>query len=177
MILFLVIYIHFFTCIWWMIISKSDEPWIPPRNMVMGESFYYILYDSNILQKYTSCLQCTVMLMLGTDMQPRGQFQTMVAGTGIFLGGIINANIFGELAVIFSSIGKAEKQTQNELAMMNTAMINLKLPCDIQQNVRVSFLRNMPSKQSQEEMQNFLQGISPSIRYKVLEHIYKQILK
>lgn len=132
MILFLVIYIHFFTCIWWMIIENSDEPWIPPKDMIMGENYFYILYESSILQKYTACLQCTVMLMLGTDMQPRDQFQTTVAGIGIFMGGIINANIFGELAVIFSSIGKAEKQTQNELAMMNTAMINLKLPSEIQ---------------------------------------------
>jgi len=32
-----------------------------------------------------------------------------IAAAGIFLGAIINANIFGELAVILASMGKDEK--------------------------------------------------------------------
>ena len=47
------------------------------------------------------------------------------------MGAIINANIFGELAVILGSIGKPEKEFQSKLASMNTAMINLNLPEDI----------------------------------------------
>jgi len=44
------------------------------------------------------------------------------------MGAIINANIFGELALIISELDKGEKMFQSKLAKINTAMINLKLP-------------------------------------------------
>ena len=56
----------------------------------------------------------------------------MVAATGIFMGAIINANIFGELAVILASMGKDEKLFQWKLAITNTAMIHLGLPDEMQ---------------------------------------------
>ena len=65
--------------------------------------------------------------------------------TGVMLGAIINANIFGELAVIMSSMGQVEKQFQSVMASMNTVMIELKLPDDLAHQVRQSIVRNQPS--------------------------------
>ena len=65
--------------------------------------------------------------------------------TGVMLGAIINANIFGELAVIMSSMGQVEKQFQPVMASMNTVMIELKLPDDLAHQVRQSIVRNQPS--------------------------------
>ena len=47
------------------------------------------------------------------------------------MGAIINANIFGELAVILNGIGKHEKLFESKMASINTAMINLNLPKDV----------------------------------------------
>jgi hypothetical protein len=46
----------------------------------------------------------------------------------VFLGAIINANIFGELAVIMASMGNVEKQFQQKLTTTNSTLINLDLP-------------------------------------------------
>ena len=54
--------------------------------------------------------------------------ETVVSAIGLFVGGLINANIFGELAMIFSELDKNAKLFQGKIAMVNTAMINLKLP-------------------------------------------------
>lgn len=86
--------------------------------------------------------------MLGGDIMPRSFYLVLFSSVGIFLGAIINANIFGELSVILGSIGRPEKEFQAILSAINTAMINLKLPEDVQQNVRVSIIRNQASKQS-----------------------------
>ena len=51
-----------------------------------------------------------------------------MAAIGCFMGAIINANIFGELAMILSSIDKVDKSFQQKLAQTNTAMINIKVP-------------------------------------------------
>lgn len=69
---------------------------------------------------------------MGTDICPRSVLQTALGTLGVFVGSIINANIFGELAVILSGMGRVEKAFQSKLAAMNTAMINLDLPESIQ---------------------------------------------
>lgn len=46
-----------------------------------------------------------------------------MAACGLFFGAIINANIFGELAVIMASIGHHEKEFQKKYASANTVMI------------------------------------------------------
>lgn len=114
--------------------------------------------------------------LLGNDLQPRGTVQVVAAAIGNFLGAIINANIFGELAVILASMGQVEKIFQSKLAMINTAMINLKLPQKIQQNIRDSLIRNQPSLESLEQMEEFLKVISPSIKFKVLRKQYFHVL-
>ena len=55
-----------------------------------------------------------------------------MSAIGLFVGGLINANIFGELAMIFSELDKNNKIFQAKIAVMNTAMINLNLPFDLQ---------------------------------------------
>jgi len=77
----------------------------------------------------------------------------LLASSGLFLGAIINANIFSELAVILSTMDKQEKQFQMKFASINTAMINLKLPEEVAQNVRIFLNRNIGSFQSQNSVQ------------------------
>ena len=60
--------------------------------------------------------------------------------------------------------------------MINTAMINLKLPQRTQQNIRDSLIRNQPSLESLEQMEEFLKVISPSIKFKVLRKQYFKVL-
>jgi hypothetical protein len=69
-----------------------------------------------------------VQLLLGGDIFPISGSQCVLSSIGLFLGAVINANIFGELAVILASIGKEEKKFQCLFASFKTVMINLKLP-------------------------------------------------
>ena len=58
------------------------------------------------------------------------------------MGAIINANIFGELALILSGINKSDKIYQSKVARMNTAMINIDLPIFIRQRIRDELMKN-----------------------------------
>ena len=58
------------------------------------------------------------------------------------MGAIINANIFGELALILSGINKSDKINQSKVARMNTAMINIDLPILIRQRIRDELMKN-----------------------------------
>jgi len=103
------------------------------------------LYATSKLYQYLLSLQTAVQAIMGMDISPRNFAQTSVAAFGVFVGSIINANIFGELAVILQGMGRTEKHFQSKLAAMNTAMINLNLPKDIQQQVRDQIIRYQAS--------------------------------
>lgn len=46
----------------------------------------------------------SVLLVTGNDVAPRTTFQICFSSIGLFLGAIINANIFGELAVLVAQL-------------------------------------------------------------------------
>ena len=87
-------------------------------------------------------MHTAVQSLMGCGVSPRTTGQTAFSAFGLFMGAIINANIFGELAVILQGIGKHEKSFESKMASINTAMINLRLPDEVQHKVRVSLIRN-----------------------------------
>ena len=92
------------------------------------------------------------------------------------MGAVINANIFGELAVIMASMGKADKEFQKLYANTNSVLQNLNIGEKTCINIRNDVMRNQPSLVSQNELEDFLEIISPSIKLKILMFQYKQIL-
>lgn len=125
MMLYLTTYLHCFSCMWWLIVSKT-QTWISLLDVNFTENHYRI-YQKGIMQQYMASLHSTVLILLGSDIGPQDSLQSIVAAFGIFMGAIINANIFGELALIFSSLNKQNRAFQSKFAKINTAMINLNL--------------------------------------------------
>lgn len=174
-IFFLILYIHLFCCLYWMVAEDTQDWW--PISVVNTVDDYSEFYRYSISLKYLLTLKASVTAMLGGDIFPMTFSQTLLGAIGIFMGAIINANIFGELAVILSQIGKAEKTFQSNLAAMNTAMINLGLPSQLQHDIRDSLISNAQPLQTQNEMRRFFQVISPSLKFKVYLSLYRNLLK
>ena len=99
---------------------------------------------------------------LGSDVWPVGILQTAVMSLGLFFGAVINANIFGELSLIFQQLDKEQKFFQNRLTHTNTAMINLNLPADIRLIIRDSLYKNQPTMLFQRNIKIFFKEIKPS---------------
>lgn len=176
MVLYLVVYMHCFTCLWWLMV-RNTETWVTPIYMEYPEKFFSIYEEESVTMKYMISFHTTVQLVLGNGVLPQDSIQTILGATGIFFGAIINANIFGELSMIFQSLNKNEDAFKLKVAKMNTSMINLKLPNDLQLESRKYIYRTEPSRQSQNELKLFLNSISPSMRYKVLIIQYERIFQ
>ena len=145
MMFFLVIYIHLYACFWWIIV-KEEQSWLPPLDI--GTDDKKQIYSSDIGMKYVYCLHLTVLLIMGCDIWPRTTLQTGYAAFGMFMGAIINANIFGELAVIMASMGNADKEFQIKYNKINSVLLNLGLKHASCQRIRDDVIRNNPSMQS-----------------------------
>jgi hypothetical protein len=97
---FLLIYIHFYACIWFLIV-KSNKTWVSAIHVDKEDRYEFYSYPEN-LKQYLICIHSSVLICLGTDILPSNTIENIMAACGAFFGAIINANIFGELAVIMS---------------------------------------------------------------------------
>jgi hypothetical protein len=118
----------------------------------------------------------SVLILTGNDIGPRGWFQVAFVTFFITIGAIINANMFGELAVIVSTMNKKTSKFHGKLDICNTAMKNLGLQDDLQKRV-ISFITYTQSVyEFQDELKTFLSLISPSLREEVIRSIFAKTL-
>jgi hypothetical protein len=84
---------------------------------------------------YTSCL-----FLFGNDMGARDDVQLVFISVANIMGAIMQANLFGELAVLVYSINKKAINLQEKIDTVNTSMNNLQLPDDLQEEI-VNFIK------------------------------------
>lgn len=97
---FLSLYLHITACIWWSVV-KEKKTWISPL-FSSDEDLWYFTYNTKVSSQYYICLHTAIILFTGNDITPEDRTQLLVTIGGMFLGAIISANIFGELAVLIT---------------------------------------------------------------------------
>lgn len=88
------------------------------------------------------------------------------------LSAIVNAYIFGEMAVLVQEMDKKDIDFQESLDNANTAMHSLEIPDRIQDSIREYLMSVNEYKTQQNEMKDFLGSISPSLKAKVSRYIF-----
>lgn len=172
LIFFLLMYLHCLSCLFYFIVDTNHR-WMPPLDYVwIGTTFF----EESFSFKYFSSLYHAVLLHTCNDIGPRSILQTAFSSVIIIMGGLINANIFGEFAVILSTLNRNAALFQAKLDIANAAMKNLSLPEKLQVQVTGFLTYSKSLLESQAELEAFLQMISPSLRQKVLKHIFADIL-
>lgn len=90
---------------------------------------------------------------------------------------VVNAIIFGEMAVLVGVISKKSTAFQERIDTSNTAMKNLKIPDEIQNEVREYLIATHEKLEQQEEIARFSQMISASLKVEVSQQIFYSITK
>ena len=173
LVFFLVMYLHCLGCLWYYIVRQNEE-WIPPLDYIYLKTD---IYDRSINYQYWMSLYHAVLMLTGNDLGPRGSFQIAFVAIFVTIGAIINANIFGELAVLVSAMNRKATIFQEKIDIANTAMKNLFLPEKLQIRVLGFLTYTQTLLESQKELETFLKMISPSIRESVVKHIFHDFLQ
>lgn len=176
LIFFLAIYLHIYGCILWLIVNDK-KIWIPPMDYNAGQTNFFFVYEQDWWYKYLTCLHGATMLLCGNDLGPRDTFQVYFQSFGIFMGCIINANIFGELAVLVAQLNMKTTAFQEKLTRINTTLFTLNLDKDLEERVRDYFIISQSSQTNQEELTQFLILLSPSLKAKMIYHEFHAIIK
>ncbi|CAI2372991.1 unnamed protein product [Moneuplotes crassus] len=173
LIFFLCIYLHCLGCVWYYIVIKKKQ-WLPPLDYVyVNTTFYNQEWDF----KYFMSLFHAVMMFSGNDIGPRTTFEIIFVSFFVVMGAILNANLFGQLTVILSTMNRKASLFQEKFDITTTAMKNLNLPENLQTKVTGFLTFTESFQESQKELKSFLDIISPSLRQEVVQYIFSETLK
>jgi hypothetical protein len=88
------------------------------------------------------------------------------------MGAIVNANIFGNMALIVQSLNAKFSEFQGQIDTANTAMKNIKLPEELQTRVIQYMQYQQSTLDQQKELEKFFMMISPSLKNEVTRYIF-----
>jgi hypothetical protein len=125
------------------------------------------LPESDMWRRYIVCVYYMVLVIGGNELGPQTEIQYIFIVAVNLTGAIINAVIFGDLAVLMSQILRQGADFQNQIDTANIAMTNINLPPNVQQEVREFYATVQLTQSQQRELDEFLEQISPSLKLKV----------
>ena len=108
-------------------------------------------------------------------MGPRTNLEIMIMFTILIGLTMYNASIFGEMTVLVSEVTKKDSKFQDQVDVANTAMKNMNLPRDAQDDVRTYLITTQGTQHEQSQLETFLKLISPSLQQKVAVSIFAHV--
>ena len=101
---FLLLLAHWIGCIWYIIVNDSKKLWIPPAK---GDAPNF--FAETTWQKYSKCVYHSILLIIGNEIAPVNNTQTLVASLVVVCGSLFCAFIFGNMASLLSAMNKKEE--------------------------------------------------------------------
>jgi hypothetical protein len=173
-IFFLIMYLHIVACLWFYIV-RQDEEWIPPLNELSSRTTE--IYDEKAIFQYFTSLYYSVLLLAGNDMFPQGELQLCFATFMLLAAAIINANIFGNIAVLLQQLNRKSTNFQARLENATSTMKGLTIPEKLQKRVQNYLTSTQKTLDQQEEFNNFIKLLSPTLKLEVTRHIFQSPIK
>jgi hypothetical protein len=102
--IFLFGYVHLVACVWFIIVN-IDAEWMPPTDFVLYETEIYDS-DVSIWWQYWISFYTSVFLLVGGEIGPRNSLDCSIASIMIICGAVITAVMFGEMAVLMTSMNR-----------------------------------------------------------------------
>lgn len=148
LILVLCLIMHVIGCTWFFLVDSNTDPyerWVPPLDFIyVTRVGYFRFYDMEEVDETYQYLVSVYMVVLGlggNEMGPRTTVEILVMfGIMLFLI-LYNATIFGDMTVLVAETSKKEQTFQQQVDVANTAMRNMDLPREAQEEVRDYLIR------------------------------------
>ena len=103
-------------------------------------------------------------MIKGNELGPRTDWEVALGTIVLILDLMIIGNILGEVAVLVQAANRRQTAFEAKIDQANAAMQNMDIPRDIQSNVRDFIIFTEATQEQQEELDKFLNMISPSLK-------------
>ena len=134
------------------------------------------LYDRDLYYQYSIAFYHAILMLNGNEVGPRDTSQYIFVSTSLVVGAMLNANIFGNMAVLLQEINKKASKFQEKIDLANTAMMNMGLPMVMQNKVINYLLYTQSNLDRQHDFNELQMMVSPSLRMDIIRNIFSKII-
>lgn len=149
-----------------------EQLWIPTYDYQFGRTHFY---EDSLISQFITCFYTSVLIIGGNEIDPRTKLELLFASFILIVSAIINAHIFGSLAVIIQELNKKSARFYEKLDIANTTMKKLKLPTEIQKRVINYIIYTQSGFDKIDEMKSFKSMLSPSLNTEVVREIFSAV--
>ena len=128
---FLLLWVHWLNWLWYFIVNL-DETWLPPKNIDSGETN---IYSAGKMTIYLSIYWYAAQLIIGADLIPSTDLELIWWALLWLICPVLMGVIIGQFSDLLNDITKRQRQTNEELDIINNWMTALKLPEEMQTRV------------------------------------------
>ena len=152
-----------------------QKKWIPPLDTIYPTTTFY---QQDLWYQYWMSVYHAILIETANDIAPRTETIQVVFWTlMILIGAVVNAYIFGMIIFLVATMNDKSNKFVQKLDAWNTAMKNLTIPHEIQSDVHSYLIYTDGLLDSQSELETFLSWISPSLKEKIISHIFSWSIK
>jgi hypothetical protein len=153
---YLYLLMHIMGCGWYMLTFSNKDlfdsdgrslKWYPPSdwsNYIESDLFS----DENSLAfKFFMSLYTAIMMLGSNEIGPVNKSEIAFCSVCLLISSLINAQIFGEMAVLISTMKKKQTAYFSKLDIANNAMNNLNLPIILQEDIHDYLSKTMTTRE------------------------------
>lgn len=186
LIFYLCLWLHINACVWFIAIEiRKDDffengmpaKWYPPLDWVNFADSILLLDETSLLYKYLLSYYIAILNMGCNELGPVNPGEMLVVSLQLVASSILNANLFGEIAMLIELLERSKTERQERLDTANTIMANIGLPDSVQDDIREFFTKSLVTREQQEELDKFLDQLSPSFKVQVQNRVFVESLK
>lgn len=109
-----------------------DREWFPPKDVDFKET---IAYDGVKFNKYLLFFYYGTLSLVANEILPAGPVELMTTTVLVLIGSIVIGLTIGEFSSIITAYTARDRAKNEELDIISTVMLSLRLPEDIQSRV------------------------------------------
>ena len=108
--------------------------WYPPLDYIDYKSS--VFFEGNRWEQYIMCFYHSALLLGINEMGPVNEIELVFCSFSILISLVVNANLFGEMAVLIARMDFKKTMYQNKLDTANTVMERMELSYIEQELIR-----------------------------------------
>lgn len=147
---------------------------MPPKDLDAQKTDFY---QDSILKKYTIVFYYAILTMVGNEIAPRNNLQTIFATFVVISGALLSAFIFGNIAALMATMNRRTNYFDQIMDLSSSMMKSVRLPANMQDEVYSYLLTIQDTPYLQQDIERFFSILSDPLKKQINAQLYLPMLK
>lgn len=164
--------IHIQACIFFYV-AKIERVWVPNMDFIYRGTH---IYEAPVDVQYWVTIYYSAMIFSNSDMVAATALELAIASIMLIACLLVVAYIFTLMAGFVSEMTDKDQKFASQMDLVNTAISNLNLSASLKREIAFYMVKIQNAQNEQEEFEQFMEEISPSLKKKIQEEVFIQTL-